>query len=183
MGRMMQTPELDARLGPEHDTTSQGHWTIDTIVQADWAARKMLAATAKVRDVAEEYDRAIEEWQSAKLAAMARPQRDADFFEHHLLLWLARSVESDSDADPSKAQTVTLPCGVTLAYRPNGGAKRVVIDDEQATIAWLAEHAPEAIKHSVIKSAVKQMMMSDGLAIPGCHIADGDTDPFQIRLP
>lgn len=158
-------------------------FSVDSLMRADWAARKMMQAKAEMAAVAKEYNTAIKEWTEAREAAVRKAKRDAEFMEYHLLSFLARKVEEDPDGDPTVAITINLPCGAELAYRPNpGGVRRLVVEEPEEVIKWCEENLPDAIEYKLINAKVKEALTNEA-PIPGARLVDPESDPFRVTLP
>lgn len=159
-----------------------GDWSIDSLAAADWAARKIQQTRRRAETALMEFAEAIQEWVSARDAVMARRDRDVEFLTHHLRLFLQRRVEADPDADPAKPVTVELPCGGTLAYRPNPtGRPSVRIEDAEATLGWALENAPEAVSMVVDAKAVREAVLA-GVEVPGTVTEPPKSEPWQVKI-
>lgn len=175
-----ESEPLDQRWG----TNDRDTFRADSLAKADWAGRRLIRAYEKRAEIAAEYDAVLAEWTEAKAAALRKIEHDeVDWFTQQLTLFLVRTVESDEDGDPDQAQTINLPCGVTLGYRPNpSGTKRMVITDNDAVLVWAKSNLPEAVFQDVVKSQIKEAALA-GAEIPGVELSDPKTDPFQVTLP
>ena len=177
---------MQAESGPLDDEVwgeDRGAFTVDSLIRADWAGRKLIRAETEMAKVADEFDAAIKQWQDSKAKALTKSQRDVDYFRNALNLFLFHEVEQDEDGDPTKAKTIDLPCGVSLAYRPNGtGAKRLVIEDPATLVDWCAANLPDALEAKLVNRVVKDAI-TKGAPIPGAHLEEPDSEPFRITTP
>lgn len=175
-----ESEQLDERWG----TNDRGSFRADNLVKADWAGRRLMRAHEHRAEVAAEFDAVIAEWTEAKAAALRKIEHDdIDYFTNQLNLYLVREVESDEDGDPTEAKTINLPCGVTLAYRPNpSGTKRMVVSDDAAALEWAKEFLPEAITEKLVNAMLKEAALT-GIDIPGVQLLDPQHEPFQVSLP
>jgi hypothetical protein len=131
-------------LDAEVATLAQGGntgWQIDTDEQAEWAMAKVAEAQADVAQLLAQRDAQMERAQ-AWYARMAKgPQRTLGFMQLHLMDYALRR----RAADP-KQKTLVLPNGEVPTTK--GPDPCVVIEDEDALVAWARKNHPEVVDTS-----------------------------------
>lgn len=146
---MRDTPQLPAEIltGRSLDETPSTEFAIPVgdVNTATWAFAKM----ADARSTLEGIRRQASEWRE-RIAAWeldaSRPFiATIDFFTERLEQWaLAERAASPLNAkgEPT-VKTVSTPLGKVATRK---GTTALAVTDEDALVAWLAEHMPEAVK-------------------------------------
>ena len=174
-----ESDHLDEVWGPKEGVVG---WLIGSLAAADWAARKIQQNRRRCEAAMLDYDEAIAEWTAARNEARTKADREIEFLTHHLRLFLQGRVEADPDADPNKPVTITLPCGGTLAYRPNpSGRPSVRIADAEAVLEWALANAPEAVVMSTDIKAIREAVLA-GTDIPGTTTEAPNHEQWQVKV-
>lgn len=179
-----ETPdEYDTRLNTWRDT-----YTVNDLADADYCGRRYRQAQAASGDItalATRRKAEIDEWAQK---ARARYDDTAAFFAGRL----EHFHREQRLADPKHAKTVDLPCGVIL--RSQAGKLSVVVDDEQAAVAWAEQSAASAVVYPAPKidktvaaalwgakakgetaEGTYPAVSADGEVVPGISIVRGAT--------
>jgi len=148
------------------DQPTEG-WSITGLETAAWASRKAAAARRKQADI-----RAWATAEKARIDAVAaseaaRFERDAEFFEGHLAVFLRSEI-----AAGRKTKSLELPGGtIKLTARP----ARLDVDPT-AFLAWAEVHRPDLVR---VKSEPDKALLRKRaeLAEDGVVVIDGEIVP------
>jgi phage host-nuclease inhibitor protein Gam len=159
---------LEASLRPDDapDQPTEG-WSITGLEAAAWASRKAAEARRKQAEV-----KAWAEGEKARIDAIVaaevmRYDREADFFEQHLVVYLRSEIEAGR-----KTKSLELPGGTIKLT-----ARQPKLDvDADAFLAWAVTSRPEfvRVKQEVDKTALKRAAV---LAEDGVVVVDGEIVP------
>lgn len=167
---------LVAALGPEPEYDAgdpdaaekleawRERWEPTDLDEIDWCARRLDRARQRMIDVeavaTREYER-IRAWVGAE---QEKAGRDATYFEGRIIDWHHRVLEDDP-----KAKTINLPCGA--AVKSTAGRLRVEVEDPNALVPWLEEHATTALEWPEPKVKLTELAKRFGSK------AQGETEP------
>lgn len=151
---------------------------VTDLADADRIARKMARLQAKRARVKAEYEAAL-----AK--ELGRLDKHIRYSEERLERFHARALEQDEDGDPLEPDTMELPCGAKINYRPNPvGKKRLVIKDEQALIDWARKAHAEALETvTLIRPTEVRLLLEKGVKVEGAYLGDPDWAVRSVTIP
>lgn len=178
-------PVLDAQLAavrdnPEAADTIREAFRIDTLAQADWAARKVAQARrrlAEAEDVAAAQIERINAWLAEQ---RQRCDRDTVF-----LTGLLERFHRERLADDPKAKTIDLPSGAVLVARKQPDCW--TFDDDQF-VEWARTGYPDAVRVrtsvEVDRTVAKKLPVVDGQVVaPSGEVVPGvEVTPGEVRF-
>lgn len=144
-------------------------FTVHDDDSANWVIRRIVECRA--------YARRCSEWCERE---QARAKHDEQFFMWRYGPQLMEYTRSRLAEQKNRRKSVGLPAGV-IGFRQE--AARLVVDDEQAVLAWAREHYPQLIVtiEKVSKSALDEHVEQTGeLPDAGVHIQP-ERDAFYVR--
>ena len=147
-------------------------FSITTLEQASWAARKVVAARKRTADreaLASQYIETIKSW-------LERANREDTESISFLTIHLKSYAEAEV-AKQRRSKTVFLP-GARLSLRKK--PDRIEVVDENAVIAYCEGRFPEAIvvKRSVPKAALKLIITRTGELPPSVDYIPGEEELY-----
>lgn len=176
LDRLNERLDLTYDVPDEHDES----WRITDDDAAAWASRKLKAAHAEIARVD-----AWAEREKARIDAVAEEERrsherDADFFQTHLALWLRELI-----AEGRAKKSISLPGG-KIALRAR--SPKLNIENEGHLLDFLRGHYPDLVrvKESVNLAALKKAVKLDGqtvvLADSGEVLSDVWAEPQEDSI-
>ncbi len=143
---------LDEFLADAHEpaaASDRDAYRIGGVREADWAARKLRQAQARIAEAETEaagQKAEIDEWLCHERQVH---QPDVDYFTGLLTRWWQGEIsvaldEAGNDWTRVKTKTRRLPSGVQIAARKNPDS--LVVDDPDAFLAWLKANRPELVE-------------------------------------
>jgi Bacteriophage Mu Gam like protein len=136
---------------------------------ANWVVRRIVECRAYAKRCAEWCDR-----------EQTRAKREEDFFMFRFGPQLLEFARQKIAAAGGRRKSVALPAG-TIGFRSE--PLKLVVDDEQAVIAWAKQHYPSLISiiEKLSKSALNEHLESTGeLPDAGAHV-EPPREKFYVK--
>lgn len=135
---------------------------------AEWAARKLAAVRSDIDGIEQMWARLrgpIDDWRDREVEIL---RREESWFEGLLIAYLRRLRENDPDTKSRKLPSATVSS--------KAGSATVDVDKD-TFVAWASEQRADLLRTKVEPdlTAVKQAVLRDGEALPGCTPVEGAT--------
>jgi phage host-nuclease inhibitor protein Gam len=161
----------------ETDPTVRGPWEIENLGTLAWALERMGELTAETQENDALKLQAIARLEARVTQLNARAKGGIEFFRARILSYMARARPELLKGGKKKSRA--LPSG-TIGWRSKGG--RLVVQDEDAALAWAKEQPVEAdfvrVKFELNRKALAELFKTTGEVPPGCDVEAEYDDPY-----
>ena len=147
---------LSAATRPEGEVY-RDDWRIEDDDAAAWASRKLRDAHREMNRIDAWAEKQIDRIREVAAEEKRQHERDADWFQTHLQLWLQELI-----AEGRAKKSIALPGG-KLAMRKR--QPKIEVEDEESFIVWLHTAGRDdlvKVKESIDKAALKKSIAIEG---------------------
>jgi len=149
--------DINKILHPEEGAAVKEDFIVDSLEKVDWACGKAGLAMHRIADrtaLVKKYKSELDKW--------LLEQNHPDEQTINYMTGVTREFATAEIEKQGKKRSIAVPCG-TVGLRK--GSVSVDIQDEKKALAYCREHAPSAIKESLLKPELKKLEAGDGFTL------------------